>query len=227
MSTTLHTPEVIESVRQYIDSQLLAEINEVAEQSQQILAAITSQLTVGMTETQAMQLVKDYCLTLGIEQQWHKPYIYFGENTLLTYRHKHETDRVLQASDIVYLDIAPIIRGMEGDVGHTVVFGDNPTHLAIQSAVDKLFEDAVDYWRSHQPTGIALYEWIYEQTAERGYQFILDGPGHLVGAFPHKRWPGGLNTYPFTVESGVWILELQIRHPHHPLGAFKEALLVK
>ncbi|NDG05259.1 MAG: hypothetical protein EB121_07950 [Alphaproteobacteria bacterium] len=58
-------------------------------------------------------------------------------------------------------------------------------------------------------------------------RFNLDPAGHLIGAFPHRGWKEGLNNFPEAVVPGTWILEIQVRHPTLPFGAFYEDLLLK
>ena len=55
---------------------------------------------------------------------------------------------------------------------------------------------------------------------------MLAPAGHLIGSFPHLGWKEGLNNYPYLPEPGIWILEIQIRHPELPYGAFYEDVLL-
>jgi hypothetical protein len=76
------------------------------------------------------------------------------------------------------------------------------------------------------PSGIELYRHIHRRTEQAGFVFQLQPAGHLIGSFPHLGWKEGLNTYPYTPEPGIWILEVQMRHPDKPCGAFYEAVLL-
>jgi methionine aminopeptidase len=136
----------------------------------------------------------------------------------------------LQENDIVTLDIGPVIcvdgQEIEGDVGRTVVIGNNPLFHQLKRASEEIFQKATDYWRQQKPTGVELYQYIHRLTEQAGFVFHLEPAGHLIGSFPHKGWKEGLSHYPFTPEPGIWILEVQLRHPTEPYGAFYEAMLI-
>lgn len=217
--------ETRQTIARYVTQQNLDRIAAVDRQTRQLLQAIMNQLKPGLSESQAQFVASECFEAFGIPKKWHTSYLYFGPNTRLTYRDMPQTEHTLKQHDIAYLDIAPIIDGIEGDAGQTLVLGDDPVMLGLRDTSQRLFESAVDFWRSVRPTGIELYQWVFEQTQQAGYEFILEGPGHLVGAFPHQRWKGGLNTYPYPVESGVWILEIHIALPGSPYAAFYEGLI--
>jgi len=209
----------------YINQQDITKNLSVREITMQLLDELVSALKPGMTELEAVDLAKEIFSGHGVSAVWHKSYIYFGINTLLTYRHKYVDTQILREEDIVYFDIAPLIDNIEGDIGRTITFGKNPIFEDLKQASESIFQEAHGFWKANNPTGIALYEHVYALTQKAGYEFILKGPGHLVGAFPHKRWPGGLDTYPYPVEPNLWILEVHIRHPEKPYGAFFEDIL--
>jgi hypothetical protein len=51
--------------------------------------------------------------------------------------------------------------------------------------------------------------------------------GHRVGDFPHQVFfRGGMSELDFKPGAGVWILEIQIRHPTLSYGAFYEGSLI-
>jgi hypothetical protein len=56
----------------------------------------------------------------------------------------------------------------------------------------------------------------------------LGAPGHRLGDFPHAVHKAGkLAVAEFQPSSGLWVLEIQIRHPELPIGAFYEDLLLE
>lgn len=214
------------AVSQYAESQVIEMTRQAAEKTDALLQEITAFLKPGVTEGQA----RDFALTVfkrhGVSQKWHNPYIYFGSNSILTFLDKPVEEKTLQEEDIAYIDIGPIVNGVEGDAGQTVVFGNNPLFHEMKQQSERIFQLAVTYWREKNPTGVELYEYIHKLTQEAGYVFHLNPAGHLIGSFPHKGWKDGLNTYPFTPEPGLWILEIQFRHPELAYGAFYEAVLL-
>jgi len=166
-----------------------------------------------------------------VEKQWHRPYIYCGAHTLLTaYDPKPRDILTLGESDLAYIDIGPIITvdgvAVEGDVGKTFMFGENPLHYHLKQTSEEIFQAARNYWAAYRPTGVELYRYIHRLTVEAGLMFNLATPGHLIGSFPHLGWKQGLHSYPYPVEAGIWILEIQVRHPKQPYGAFYESLLI-
>lgn len=131
----------------------------------------------------------------------------------------------MQQEDIAFVDIGIVKEKVEGDAGRTVVFGDHPIFLALRDASERIFKEARAFWQERNPPGIALYEFIHEAAGKRDVVFNLDPAGHLIGAFPHRGWKKGINHFPQPIAPGCWILEIQIRHPELPYGAFFEDLL--
>jgi hypothetical protein len=71
-----------------------------------------------------------------------------------------------------------------------------------------------------------LYQYLRQEAQNSGVVFNLNPGGHVIGAFPHHRaWRHALSDYPHIPQPGIWILEVQVRHPDLPYGAFYEALL--
>lgn len=220
-----------EAVASYSQKQILHLTTTAHHKAIELLDAICSEIRPGVTEVEIREKAQAIFERNGVTKAWHRSYIYFGEHTLLSaYDPKPKDSFTLGENDIAYVDIGPVIsvEGMEieGDVGRTLAFGTNPVHHQLQQASEALFKRAVDYWRSEQPTGVELYERIFRWTEEAGLKFNLEPPGHLIGSFPHTGWKKGLHQYPHQAEPGIWILEIQVRHPVEPYGAFYEAVLV-
>jgi len=93
-------------------------------------------------------------------------------------------------------------------------------------AVRELFDRVRAIWDGGAVSGRALYERAEEEARAMGWVLNLDIRGHRVSDYPHSVHKGGnlgdLDTVPGT---GLWILEMQIRHPTRPFGAFHEDLL--
>ena len=59
-----------------------------------------------------------------------------------------------------------------------------------------------------------------------GWVFNHHVKGHRVGDFPHAvHKPPALGAIGHVPAGDLWILEIQIRHPSRPFGAFHEDLL--
>ena len=220
-----------EAVAQYSDKQIMTMTRAAHDATVRILEDIAEHLTPGVTEAEVRDAAEGVFSRYGIEKHWHRPYIYFGAHTHLTaYDAKPKDIITLGADDIAYIDIGAVIQvdgvNVEGDVGRTFVFGQRPLFLKLKQTAEEVFQSARDYWHCHQPTGIELYRYIHRLTEEAGYTFQLQPAGHLIGSFPHLGWKKGLNTYPHTPEPGIWILEIQMRDPETPYGAFFEEVLL-
>ncbi|MBY0450222.1 MAG: aminopeptidase P family protein [Cyanobacteria bacterium] len=221
----------VQAVKHYATEQILARSQEASQLANQMMARIAEQLKPGMKESVARRTAMHVFEAAGVTTLWHRPYIYFGKNTVLTFRDKPQTDETLQESDIITIDIGPVpleVDGLqfEGDVGCTLVLGDNPLYIDLKNQCERINTLSRAFWKEQRPTGIALYNYIHQLAKEAGYVFQLEPAGHLIGTFPHTGWKAGLNTYPEPVEPGIWILEIQIRHPELSYGAFCEDLLI-
>lgn len=191
-----------------------------------ILKRAIDKIQPGMRESEVASLIRSLFEDYKIDRLWHPPYVRFGKHTLLQFHQGAQEDLILQQEDIAFIDIGIVKDGVEGDAGHTLTFGDNPDHSAIQKAAEEIFQEGREYWQQHNPTGIELYGHIIKLTEAKGYHFNLEPAGHLIGAYPHRGWRKGINTFPETISPGHWILEIQICHPTLPFGSFYESLLV-
>jgi len=210
---------------EYCAGQNVAAAIEQAKLAHAILDEVLAHLHPGILESQVKEFAQQCFTRHGIERIWHPPYARFGEHTLLTFQEKSQVDRVLQEEDIAFVDLGIVRNGIEGDAGRTVVFGNNGVLKELAAGSQTIFKQAVQFWKTANPTGIELYEHIYTLAAKSGVKWNLDPAGHLIGIFPHRGWKRGINNFPEKIEAGKWILEIQIRHPELPVGAFYEDLL--
>ena len=69
----------------------------------------------------------------------------------------------------------------------------------------------------------------FAQNCAKSYGWILSlekANGHRISDFPHAaRIRGNIEEFDSTPAPDRWILEIQIRHPTRPFGAFYEDLL--
>lgn len=220
-----------EAVSRYSQKQVLSLTQAAHQKAWMILEEIGSHLKPGVTEAEMHDVAQHIFAAHGVQSHWHPVFIYFGQHSVKTFRDAKPLESLtLQTNDIAYLDLGPVIlidgHAIEGDVGQTFVVGDNPLHHQLKQSAEAIFHKACDFWREEKPTGVALYQYIYQLTAEAGFDFHLEPAGHLIGSFPHSGWRKGLNQYPYPPEPGLWILEIQIKHPVEPVGAFYEAVLL-
>lgn len=188
---------------------------------------IARQMRPGMTEEEGVVLAKATLKQSGLLRGWHAVYVRFGRNTVLDYYDTSEPGVVLAENDIFFIDIGPVWDKWEGDGGDTFVIGSDPEMHRARRDVRTLFERVQDKWLAAALSGAALYRYADEQARELGWQLNLKVAGHRLGDFPHKAHHSGtLAAKKFTPTSDLWVLEMQIKHPERPFGAFYEDLLL-
>lgn len=174
----------------------------------------------------------------GVEKHWHKRVVRAGRNTLCPYR-ENPPDLVVQADDIVFLDLGPVFEDWEADYGRTYVIGDDPAKHRIRDAVEECWQLGRAHFRSKASiTGAELYAFVCEQAQARGYAYGQEHCGHLVGEFPHERLQGDetrnyihpQNALPMREPDASgrpreWILEMHFVDRERGYGAFIERLL--
>ena len=213
-------------VKEYTSSQILEKTKHASEVAFRLLGEVSKIIRPGISENEVCTKTFEIFKTHGVKKSWHNPYIRFGSNTILTFLDKSKEEKILQEEDIAYIDIGPIVDNIEGDAGHTLVFGENKLFQELKFQSERIFNLGVESWKKNNPTGIELYKYIHELTEGAGFVFNLNPAGHLIGSFPHKGWKEGLNTYPFCPEPGYWILEIQLRDKKLSYGAFYEKVLL-
>lgn len=200
---------------------------EARDQSRLAVADIAARMRPGMTEPEAEVVAAEVFAGLGFERVWHPTHIRFGSNTLKLYKERSEPGVVLGAQDLFFIDIGPVWAGHEGDYGDTFVLGDDPEMHAIAAAARELFDTIAARWRGGL-SGRELYGEAESGARALGYELNLGAPGHRLGDFPHSvHRAGKLAAADFPPSPGLWVLEIQLRHPTRPFGAFYEDLLLR
>lgn len=189
---------------------------------------IAEQMRPGMKESEAVALAKSILKSMGMLRGWHGTYVRFGENTLLTYADKNAPDVTLKEDDIFYVDIGPVHEKWEGDGGDTFAIGNDADMHRAARDVRKVFDLVRDRWLSDRLSGRALYEFAESAAQSLGWQFNLQMTGHRLSDFPHAvLHNGALSVFDHPPTTDLWVLEIQIRHPERPFGAFFEDLLLE
>lgn len=194
------------------------------------LHAIQASIRPGMTEAEARKLGEAVLKEMGATKNWHRVIFRFGENTLKKFSEPSIPNTVLGENDIYFVDLGPVweIDGVsyEGDVGDTFCTGSSEEHRRCAEACRKIFKSVSEIWQQEALSGQELYRRATLEAEKTGYVLNQDVDGHRVGDFPHQIFfKGGLNDLDFKPREGIWILEIQIRHPSLPFGAFVEDTL--
>lgn len=189
---------------------------------------IASRFAPGLSEKEATDLANQTMKELGTTKQWHKTHVRFGENTLKHYGLPSEGNPVLGENDIFFLDVGPVWDGFEADVGKTYAVGSDAEMIRCAADAIEIHSEVRNHWAEHQVGGKALYDYARERAESRGWIInLFEANGHRLSDFPHKLYfTGGISDVEFTPTACRWVLEIQIRHPQRPFGAFYEDLLV-
>jgi Xaa-Pro aminopeptidase len=200
---------------------------QIRDRSFEAVQRIAQQIQVGMLEEEANEMAIATLQEMGTRQGWHKPYIRFGANTIKTFGADSEPGIRLGEDDIYFIDIGPVWEKYEGDAGETFVTGSNPDFQRCAEDVKQIFTTVSDKWKLEKLSGEDLYQFAVETAQQSGWVLNLDLGGHRLGDFPHDvHYEGALAAIPFCPSPKLWVLEIQIRHPEKPFGAFYEDLLI-
>jgi hypothetical protein len=93
--------------------------------------------------------------------------------------------------------------------------------------VETIWKRVRDHWSKTQDSGAKLYAFASQQAQELGWVLSLhEANGHRIADFPHvAKQRGTIEELDFKPAPSRWILEIQIKHPTRPFGAFYEDLL--
>ncbi|PMD67622.1 Creatinase/aminopeptidase [Hyaloscypha bicolor E] len=174
----------------------------------------------------------------GVTNHWHKRVIRSGPNTLMPYA-ENPPDRIIQADDILFVDLGPVFEAWEVDFGRTFVLGDDPTKLRLRDTLEPTWLAVKAQFQSNPDmTGEALYDLACGAAKEAGWEYGGEIAGHLVGSFPHERIPkdkislyitrGNNERMSRLNPSGQkrhWILEIHLVDRVLQIGGFYEQLL--
>lgn len=202
-------------------------LEKARHQTWDLVHAIAEQVRPGHTEKDIENLAKPLFEKFGVEKKWHPSKFRIGVNTLKAFREVSEPDVVLQENDLFFVDIGPVFDGHEGDCGKTFCVGNNNEHQDMVQASMDIFNEVKFHWKETGKTGEELYKFAQETAQKRGYIMTLNGAsGHRIGDFPHAIYhKGTLVEFKDNPQDKRWILEIQIRHPEKPFGAFYEDML--
>jgi Xaa-Pro aminopeptidase len=216
--------QIDETVGEKFDSNLLQEARNKA---LEVILEASKAIVPGVTENQAQILIKEIQLRKGASKAWHAPQIRFGENTLLAFGEKGQENLSLKTNDIFFFDIGPIFDGHEGDVGRPFVVGNDPEMLKCCKDAEQIWKEVRDHWKNKNVSGPQLYLFAQKTAEKLGWVLTLNNAnGHRISDFPHAaKARGTIAGFEKVPMPNRWILEIQIRHPKRPFGAFFEDLL--
>jgi Xaa-Pro aminopeptidase len=172
---------------------------EARRRTQAAVQDVARQVVPGMAEEEGLELTQRMLRAHGFEGDWVAPYLRFGTNTLKKYAEPSDPGVVLAHDDVWFVDVGPLWRGHQCDYAETFAVGKDPERHRMACDVREIFQRTQGHWRSTRATGVEPDAELHE--------------GYLAHA-------------EFTPSPGLWMLEVQIRHPERPYGAFFEDLLL-
>jgi methionyl aminopeptidase len=200
---------------------------DVRDRTRAALWEIAGRMAPGVSEEEARCMASEVLRARGMRQGWHKVLVRFGPNTTLNFDEPPLPDVVLGDNDVFFIDIGPIYGGCEGDAGDTFAVGNDPDMVRVVTDVCDLWDQVRSDWALRSTTGAHLYQLAEERAQSMGWVLNLDLTGHRLSSFPHiAHYDGTLADIDFAPSDLLWVLEIQIKHPDRPFGAFFEDLLL-
>ncbi|KAJ5611275.1 hypothetical protein N7510_007994 [Penicillium lagena] len=222
------------------DKERLANLRDAEYKADQLFREIERDLIrPGITEKDLSQEIHELgAKRFAIKSHWHKRVVRTGENTLCPYS-ANPPNLVIQADDIMFVDLGPLFEEWEADFGRTFVLGDDPDKIKLRDALEPTWHAVRARFLSNtKMTGEQLYQIAVEEASKRGWKFGAQLAGHLIGNFPHERIPNDkislyitkgnhqpMNALGADGHRRHWILEIYLHHPSRPIGGFFEQLL--
>ena len=197
-------------------------------------------IAAGRTERDIEKAILDLAAArFAVEKHWHKRIVRAGANTLAT-AGDNPPIRVVGEDDMVFLDLGPVFELWEADVGRSYAIGADPRKHALVAELPRQFEAVRDHYHATPGiTGAALYAFACRSAEAAGWRFAGEIAGHLVGEFPHARWPGIKHHGHIRPENDTpmsdpdpfgrprhWILEIHLADRGGSFAGFQERLMV-
>jgi hypothetical protein len=188
---------------------------------------IAAAVKPGMVEEDAVEMAKGILRGKKMLRGWHGIYVRFGTNTIKTFGEASDPGVVLGESDIFLIDIGPVFEQSEGDGGETFVVGNDADLVRCSKDAPKLFHVVRQKWLQERVSGKLLYQFAVDEAMKLGWALNMDLSGHRLSDFPHAAvYDGSMADVEFCPSPLLWVLEIHIRHPEKPFGAFYEDMLL-
>jgi len=201
---------------------------EARKLAKKLILLFAYHVEAGMSEDDGLQILNELFEKHGIVNKWHPHKFRIGKNTTCAFRDKSDKSVRLQENDIYFVDIGPVIKGHEADLGMTFTVGQNPEYSMIQKASKDVFMATQEYWNNNNVTGKELYEFASSCAKELGYELNDKMHGHRLGDFPHALYyKGSLSSFAKAPIEKLWVLEILLKHPEKEFGAFYEDVLLR
>jgi hypothetical protein len=224
MATIVLEKESLERVGEVFATERMFAVRDLTRTA---IHEIASRVKPGMVEEDAVAMAQDILAERGMIQGWHDIYVRFGANTLKTFGAPSDPGIILGDDDIFLIDIGPVFDKWEGDGGGTFTTGSDSAKARCAADARALFHLVRRKWKDEGASGQALYAFADAEASRMGWVLNLDLSGHRLSDFPHAAiYDGPLADVDFVPSPLLWVLEIHIRHPSEPYGAFYEDMLL-
>jgi Xaa-Pro aminopeptidase len=164
---------------------------------------IAGELREGITEIEAARRMATYLSDHGVQEYFHRPFVWFGDRTAFTDFYLDlqffPTRRRLEPGMPVILDVAPVVEGHISDIGYACRLGDNPLHAQMVADLEPYRALVLEGVRAHKKQ-IDIYRDVDALIENQGYdnrhlRYPYRVLGHRVTYLPvaarSKRTLGG------------------------------------
>ena len=128
----------------------------------------------GFSEKDCARMLDSWFRDHGIKSYFHGPFAWIGERCRFSgmkrYRDFLPTDRVLRAGEVFILDVAPIYKGYQSDVGLTFCLGENEDFEKAMCYLEEVRKNIPKLFSSQN--GSEIYAAIEEDFSKHGYDNI-------------------------------------------------------
>jgi Xaa-Pro aminopeptidase len=195
-----------------------------------ITQRISSQIGPGISEKEGQNLIKEEFRKDGVTKFWHPSKFRFGPDTTKSFRELPDESARLEAGDIFFLDVGPVIDEHEADYGKTFVLpaiDQKDSQLkTLADASSSIWQKVAKQWRDHKLSGVALLEYAEKAAQSSGLRLNPAMAGHRLGDFPHALFSrDSLFSVDLIPKKNLWVLEIHLLNPALQRGAFFEDIL--
>jgi Xaa-Pro aminopeptidase len=199
----------------------LRRFSQVQQLAYACVESVQARLQTGMTEKDAVGMLRAELQSRGVEHMFHDPFAWFGEraafkNFWINVKFLPSKTR-LQPGMPVILDIAPIVDGYSADIGYCYVHGGDPVVDAMDRTLLQVRDHIVQAVRAGK-TMRAIYQEVDAIVETAGFVNVHRYYPHRVlghrlgrmqvGALHKLRWLGfGLPTY-VKLTSRTWLAKV-------------------
>jgi Xaa-Pro aminopeptidase len=211
-------------------TQDLQRFSAVQKLAYEVVEAVQARLQTGMTEKDAVRMLRAELESRGVTHMFHDPFAWFGERAAfrkfwINLKFLPSKTRLQQGMPVI-LDIAPIVDGYSADIGYCFVHGGDPVVDKMDRVLLQVRDHILQAARAGK-TMRAIYREVDQIIEAAGFinvhryyphRVIGHRLGRIqVGAMHRLRWLGfGLPTY-VSLMSRTWLAKLLPKHVESPL----------